>query len=290
MIHDTPLIGGLSELAGAYDALLCDVWGVLHNGEAAHPGVVDALSRFRAQGGAVLLISNAPRPGGLIPSQLTRLGIPADAYDDILTSGDVTRTLLASGTLGHTCFHIGPERDLPLFDGLDLSRVPEADADFTVCTGLYDDETETPENYRDQLTRLQTRKQHLVCANPDIVVERGSEMIYCAGALARFYEEIGGAVTYLGKPYAPIYETARTRLAKITGKPVPDPRILAVGDGVLTDIAGAHAQKIDALFVTGGIAWEACGDRAETPDPERVTRFCAEAGVRPRAALPRLVW
>lgn len=290
MKHDIPLISGLSELAAAYDALLCDVWGVLHNGEVAHPGVVDALGRFRAQGGAVLLISNAPRPASVIPPQLTRLGIPVDVYDDILTSGDVTRTLLAGGTLGRACFHIGPERDLPLFEGLDLPRVPEAEADFVVCTGLYEDETETPEDYRDQLTRLCARKQHLVCANPDIVVERGSEMIFCAGALARFYEEIGGAVTYLGKPYAPIYETARARLAEIAGKPVSDSRILAVGDGVLTDIAGANAQKIDALFVTGGIAWEACGDRAETPDPDRVARFCAEAGVRPRAALSHLVW
>lgn len=285
-----PIVAGLGAFAGRYDALLCDVWGVLHNGAQAHGGVVEALKRYRGGGGRVLLLSNSPRPSAAIPAQLEGFGIPADAYDGVVTSGDATRSLLDSGELGRACYHLGPDRDLPLFDGVDMTRVPERDAEFVLCSGLFDDEIETPDDYREQLGRFLDRNLVMVCANPDVVVERGAKMIYCAGAIARLYEELGGDTRYLGKPYAPIYQRARVRLGEIAGAPVADARILAVGDGALTDIAGANAQKIDALFITGGIAWEACGETADTPDVERVARFCGEAGVRPVAAMPRLVW
>jgi len=285
-----PLISGLSAIAERYDALLCDVWGVLHNGHTAYPGVAAALGAFRARGGHVLLLSNAPRPSGELPAMLGRMGIPAEVYDGILTSGDATRSPLREHVFGRACYHIGPERDLPLFEGTGVSLVDEEAAGFVLVTGPFNDETEGPEDYRAQFTRLVERRLPLVCANPDIVVERGPRHIYCAGALAGLYEELGGSVTYFGKPHGPIYGVARQRLREIAGTPVPDARILAVGDGLMTDMKGANAQGIDGLFVTGGIAAAFCGDDPERPEPERVRKTCAEAGIHPVAALPRLVW
>ena len=285
-----PIIPGLSAIADRYDALLCDVWGVLHNGKDAYPGVVDALHAFRAKGGHVLLLSNAPRPSTELPGMLARMGIPSDAYDGILTSGDATRDCLREHRFGRDCYHIGPERYLPLFDGTGVHRVDEEHGAFILVTGPFDDEVEGPEDYRDQFTRLVERRLPLICANPDIVVERGPRHIYCAGALARLYEELGGAATYFGKPHGPIYTVARHRLMEIAGRPIPDTHILAVGDGLPTDMKGAHAQGIDALFVTGGIAAAKCGPDPEKPRAELVTALCAEAGVAPVGALPRLVW
>jgi HAD superfamily hydrolase (TIGR01459 family) len=285
-----PLIPGFSTIADRYDALLCDVWGVLHNGREAYPGVADALSKFRAKGGHVLLLSNAPRPSTRLPAMLQRLGIPSDAYDGILTSGDATREVLTNHTYGRACYHIGPERDLPLFDGTNISLVDEEHAGFVLVTGPFNDEVEGPEDYREQFTRLAARGIPLLCANPDIVVERGPRHIYCAGSLARLYEELGGAATYFGKPHGPVYGTARHRLMEISGRPIPDTHILAVGDGLPTDMKGAKGQGIDALFITGGIAAAACGPDPEHPQAELVAKVCAEAGVQPVAAMPRLIW
>ncbi|HEX7774934.1 MAG TPA: TIGR01459 family HAD-type hydrolase [Parvibaculum sp.] len=285
-----PLLKNFSAIADRYDALLCDVWGVLHNGHEAYPGVAAALHGFRAKGGAVLLLSNAPRPSTQLPAMLERMSIGASTYDGILTSGDATRAYLASHTLGRNCYYIGPERDLALFDGTGVARVEEDDAAFVLVTGPFDDEVEGPEDYREQFLRLIDRRLPLVCANPDIVVERGARHIYCAGALARLYEELGGNATYFGKPHGPIYGVARQKLMEITGKPIPDTRILAVGDGLPTDIKGANGQGIDALFITGGIAAKACGPDPEHPDPILVAKACAQAGVRPVAAAARLVW
>ena len=284
------LISGLSAIAARYDALLCDVWGVLHNGREAYPGVADALGRFRAGGGRVLLLSNAPRPSTTLPEMFERMGIPHDVYDGILTSGDATRTYLGSRTLGDACYYIGPDRDLALFDGTGVERVDEAQAAFILVTGPFNDEIEGPEDYRRQFENLVARRLPLVCANPDIIVERGSKHIYCAGALAALYEELGGEVVYFGKPHRPIYEAARRRLADIAGGPVADARILAVGDGPLTDMLGAGDAGIDALFVTGGIAAADCGPAPESPDEARVEAVLARAGVRAVAAMPRLVW
>ncbi|HAC59204.1 MAG TPA: TIGR01459 family HAD-type hydrolase, partial [Rhodobiaceae bacterium] len=234
------LIPGLSVIADNYDALLCDVWGVLHNGKKAYPGVPQALANFRAKGGHVLLLSNAPRPSDALPAMFENLGIPHDVYDGILTSGDATRLCLASHELGTRCYHIGPDRDLALFDQTGVERVGENDADFILVTGPFDDEVEGPEDYRTQFERLTARGLPLICANPDIVVERGDRHIYCAGALARLYDELGGRTIYFGKPHGPVYGIARERLAGFAGKAVPDRRILAIGDGPLTDIKGAN--------------------------------------------------
>lgn len=285
-----PLISGLSEIADRYDALLCDVWGVLHNGQVAYPGVADALLRFRAKGGTVLLLSNAPRPSTQLPAMLERMGIAGSAYDGILTSGDATKTFIASHELGTKCHSIGPGRDNNLFDLSGVEIVPADEAEFIVVTGPNDDEVEGPEDYREPFTPLVTRKLPLVCANPDIVVERGTRHIYCAGALARLYEEMGGTVIYFGKPHGPIYDVARARLLEIKKKAIPDHRILAIGDGIATDIKGAAGAGIDSLFISGGIAAAECGDSPEKPDAAKVTAFCAKAGLNPVAAAGRLNW
>ncbi|MBX3508812.1 MAG: TIGR01459 family HAD-type hydrolase [Parvibaculum sp.] len=284
------LLSGLSVLADDYDALLCDVWGVLHNGRVAYPGVADALGRFRAKGGHVLLLSNAPRPSDALPVMFRQMGIPEDVYDGILTSGDATKSFLASHELGTRCYHIGPERDLPLFDGTKVERVGEASADFILVTGPFDDEVEGPEDYRASFEQLTARALPLICANPDIVVERGDRHIYCAGALAKLYGELGGKVIYFGKPHGPVYGIARQRLAAFAGAAIPDSRILAVGDGPLTDIKGANDTGIDALFITGGIAAADCGPSPEGPEEDRVSHVLTRAGVRAVGAMPRLVW
>lgn len=284
------LIPGLSAIAGDYDALLCDVWGVLHNGRTAYPGVADALGRFRAAGGHVLLLSNAPRPSDALPVMFRQMGIPEDVYDGILTSGDATKACLASHEYGTRCHHIGPERDLPLFEGTGVARVGEAEAEFILVTGPFNDETEGPEDYRESFQRLTARSLPLICANPDIVVERGDRHIYCAGALAKLYGELGGKTVYFGKPHGPIYGIARRRLAEFAGAAISDQRILAVGDGPLTDIKGANDAGLDALFITGGIAAADCGPSPEAPEEERVIHVLERAGVRAAGAMPRLVW
>jgi len=285
-----PLISGLSAIADNYDALLCDVWGVLHNGSRAYPGVPDALARFREKGGTVLLLSNAPRPSAALPEMFERLGVPHDVYDGILTSGDATKECLASHRYGTACYHIGPERDLPLFEGTGVSRVAEDDGEFILVTGPFDDETEGPDDYTEQFQRLAARGLPMICANPDILVERGERLIYCAGALARAYEELDGKTVYFGKPHGPIYDIARERLAGFRGEGVPDARILAIGDGLATDIKGANGTGIDALFVTGGVFAAECGDDPEQPEPEKVRIVLAKHGVRAVGAMARLAW
>jgi HAD superfamily hydrolase (TIGR01459 family) len=276
-------VAGLSELAADYDGLLCDVWGVLHNGLRAFPHAVDAISRFRAAAGPVILITNAPRPCGSIQRQLRTLGVPDDAYDAIVTSGDVTRSVIA-GRPGLPLFHLGPDRDLPFYEGLDVRFVGENEAELVSCTGLVNDDVETPEDYRPVLERLAERGLTMVCANPDIVVERGDRLLYCAGALAELYGELGGTAILAGKPHAPIYDAAKHRAAELgAGK------LLAVGDGLATDIRGASANGIPAFFISGGIHAADFGSAA-TPDPSRIAaRLDAEA-LAPVAFAPALTW
>ena len=206
-----------SDLAPDYDVLLCDVWGVVHNGVAAFPEACDALARFRAGGGTVVLVTNAPRPGEGVQRILDRFGVQREAYDGITSSGDVTRSIIASRR-GERVFHLGPERDVPMFTGLDAQRSPLETADYVVCSGLFDDTTETPESYRGMLTTMRERALFMVCANPDIVVERGATLVYCAGAIAELYLTLGGEVLFCGKPHAPIYEAALAKAAAARGR------------------------------------------------------------------------
>ena len=242
----------LRDLVGNTDVVLSDIWGVVHNGLVAFPEACEALHTFRAQGGTVILITNAPRPADSVQRQLRKLGVADDTYDAIVSSGDLTRQFVASHP-GQKVFWIGPERDSSIHRGLDVVHSTLEQADYIICTGLFDDETESAENYRDMLLQARERKLTLICANPDIVVERGDRLIYCAGAVAELYRELGGEVIFYGKPHRPIYERAIALATGRRGHATPLARVLAIGDSVRTDLAGAHAFGIDCLFVTRGI-------------------------------------
>jgi HAD superfamily hydrolase (TIGR01459 family) len=276
-------------LSDGYDVLLSDVWGVVHNGVAATSEACDALMRFRAGGGTVVLITNAPRPGGIVMHKtLDPLKVPRAAYDGIVSSGDVTHALIAARA-GQRVFHIGPPRDIGIFNGLDAPVAPVEDADYAVCSGLTDDITETPEDYRGLLARMRERGLPMICANPDAVVERGDQLVYCAGAIADLYAEAGGEVIYAGKPYGPIYQQALD-IARVARGRLADPRrVLAIGDSVRTDLKGAAAFGIDCLFVTAGIHAEELGGR-DSPDTGALGDIFATAGVYPKAVMRRLAW
>jgi len=269
--------------------LLCDVWGVVHNGIAAYKAACDALVRFRESGGTVVLITNAPRPGAAVQRILDRLDVSHGAYDAITSSGDVTRKIVESRR-GQSVFHLGPERDKPIFADLDVVFAPPEHADYVVCSGLFDDTIETPEHYRDMLMAMRARSLLMVCANPDIVVERGDALLYCAGALADAYAALGGEVLYCGKPHAPIYQAALDAAAAARGcSAVPLQRALAIGDSVRTDLKGAAAFGLDSLFITSGIHAEEYGGR-HTPDPAALNGIFSAAGVTPKAVMCGLKW
>ncbi|WP_422375044.1 TIGR01459 family HAD-type hydrolase [Roseibium sp.] len=284
------LVDGLHALAPSYKGILCDVWGVLHNGVSAFDGAHKALAQYRKEtGGKVVLITNAPRPAKEVGEMLSDMGVSKGAYDDIVTSGDVTRVILAAES-DKTLLHIGHNQHQPLYDGLNATFTENDDeAELISCTGLTNDEVETPDDYRDRLQKLVERKLTMICANPDIVVERGDRLIWCAGALARLYEDLGGEVVILGKPHAPIYDAAMERLAKLAGAPVAKEDVLAIGDGLPTDIRGAVSQDIDVLFITAGIHASDFGP-SDAPDEHLIRRRLIEEGLRARAAMPRLWW
>jgi HAD superfamily hydrolase (TIGR01459 family) len=282
-----PLIDGFAPLAPGYDAVMSDVWGVIHNGVTATPAACEALIKFRAGGGTVALITNAPRPGAVVTRFLDKLNVPREVYDTIVSSGDVTRAVIKARPGKNVC-HIGPERDIGIFEGLGLNFVPFDRADYAVCTGLADDETETAESYRGLLTGMRERGLFMVCGNPDLVVERGDRLFYCAGAVADLYHELGGEVLYAGKPHAPIYQEALRQIAEKRGSAPPLSRVLAIGDSIRTDVIGATRMGIDSLFVMAGIHAEELG--REEPDLAALNAMFAEAGVAPKAVMQRLKW
>ena len=235
-----------------------------------------------------MLITNAPRPGEVVTHFLDKVGVPRNAYDGIVSSGDVTRAVMAARP-DKAVVHIGPERDLPIFDGLGLDFVTMEQADYVVCTGLRHDEVETPESYRAELGELRRRRMFMLCGNPDLVVERGDKLIYCAGALADLYGTLGGEVFYAGKPHRPIYDLALERVAALRGGALPRQRVLAIGDSIRTDLKGAIDFGIDCLFVTAGIHAEELGDRHD-PNLAALNRIFADAGIAPKAVARRLAW
>jgi HAD superfamily hydrolase (TIGR01459 family) len=290
-----PQIARLGEISDCYDAILCDIWGVLHNGVASFVEASKSLASFRRRGGAVILITNAPRPSAVIRCQLLKLGVFPEAFDAVVTSGDVTIHLIAE-RIDDPPFHLGPARDLSLFEAAEAvtgrrpALVPLAEAGYCVCTGLRDDRTETPDDYEDELRAVRERSLPMVCANPDIVIHRGDTPVYCAGALARRYEDIGGEVVYAGKPYLPIYERSIAEAQRARGVRIDRCHILAVGDGMKTDIAGAAAAGIDALFITGGIHRSTLHGQAldASADPNELRRLFAEYSLWPTAAMSAL--
>ena len=275
----------LRDLVDGTDVVLSDIWGVVHNGLESFPEACEALRMYRSQGGTVILITNAPRPADSVQRQLRKLGIADDTYDAIVSSGDLTRHYVADHP-GRKVYWLGPERDSGIYRGLDPVLAPMEAADYIVCTGLYDDETETAEDYRGMMLKARERRLPLVCANPDIVVERGDRLIYCAGAIAELYRELGGDVIFYGKPHRPIYERAMALASERRGHQIERGRVLAIGDSVRTDLAGARDFGIDCLFVTRGIHSEEF-EGIDQLDPASVKELF---GHPPKALIRELRW
>ena len=289
--HPIPLIDGLGALSGRYDAILCDIWGVLHNGHEAFRPASEALSQFRRAGGTVVLITNAPRPNPIIRDQALHFGVAPDAFDTVVTSGDVTVGMIVARGAA-PLHHIGPPRDLALIEaaaarGLRPPLVGPDEAAYILCTGLFDDNHETPEDYVERLVAFAERRVPMICANPDLVVHRGRRLLYCAGAIAELYAALGGETIYAGKPYPAIYAACLQRIAELRGAPVVARRVLAIGDALRTDLAGASAAGLDSLFVADGIHRDELHSPG-APD-DALQRLLAPPAPRPIAAIRTLV-
>ena len=292
------IIVSLASVALRYDAVFCDLWGCLHNGVAPFPAAVSALQAFRAGGGKVLLLTNAPRPKSSVIRQLDLMGVPRDAWDEVVTSGDAAQYAMLTGAVGRRVHHIGAPKDAVFFTDFaeDLQPVLRSepaitlvtlnDAEGIVCTGLNDDLTETPDDYRATLLLAKTKGLPMLCANPDIIVDLGDMRLFCAGALAVEYEKMGGKVLYFGKPHPPIYDLARRRLALLGTR--DDARILAIGDGIATDIQGGMSEGIDTLFVTGGISTNEFGSDPANPNPALLDSWLADMRLSPNFAIGHL--
>jgi len=294
----TAIIGSLAEIGGDYDAVFCDLWGCLHNGKAAYPAAVAALQDYRRSGGRVVLLTNSPRPMHSVIRQLDAMAVPQAAWDILASSGDAAQMAMLSGGVGRRVHHIGAARDEVFFTDLaadllalaqsqpPITRVALKEAEGIVCTGLADDLTETPDDYRAALLLGRTLGLPMLCANPDIVVDLGDRRLYCAGALAQAYAAMGGTVHYFGKPHPPIYDLARRRLAALTGQ--TEARVLCIGDGIGTDIQGGIAEGLDTLFITGGLEAERFGPDVERPDPALMTPWLTAMALAPTFAMGRL--
>lgn len=292
------VITSLATVAPRYDAVFCDLWGCLHNGIAPFPAAVSALQSFRAGGGKVLLLTNAPRPKSSVITQLDLMGVPRNAWDEVVTSGDAAQYAMLTGAVGRRVHHIGAPKDVAFFTDFAedlqpvlhsepaITRVALNDAEGIVCTGLNDDLTETPEDYRATLLLAKTKGLPMLCANPDIVVDMGETRLYCAGALAAAYEQMGGTALYFGKPHPPIYDLARRRLSLIGIR--DDAQILAIGDGISTDIQGGMSEGIDTLFVTGGISTSEFGNDPANPDQVLLGAWLDSMRLSPNFAIGHL--
>ncbi|TBX29141.1 TIGR01459 family HAD-type hydrolase [Nioella sediminis] len=279
----TTIIRSLSEISDRYDVLYCDLWGCLHNGYTPFAEAVEALRAFKAKGGYVLLLTNSPRPRASVEKQLEKIGVPRDCWDAIASSGDSARAAMLRGLVGRKVWFIGQPHDQSFFapmevvsDAVEITQVPLEEAEGIVCTGP-EDPSADPEVMRPKFLYAKQKNLKLLCANPDIVVDRGETREWCAGALAQLYTEMGGESLYFGKPHAPIYELARMRLAQ-AGVDCPPERILAVGDGLKTDILGAQGEPIDSLFISGGLSREDTGT-TDQPDPEKLDQALTAAQV-----------
>lgn len=285
------IIENLADIGANYDVLFCDLWGCLHNGKQAYPAAVAALQQFRRKGGKVCLMTNAPRPNQYVIAQLDRMDVPLDAWDIVVSSGDAAQDGMFSGAVGQKLWHIGTEKDDGFFndipvewrDTAPITRVSFEEAEGIVATGPFDEANETPEDYRAKFMLAKERGLKLLCANPDVVVDMGDARIYCAGALAEFYEELGGTSLYYGKPHSPVYARAK-RLMGLDD----EARILVIGDGIKTDVLGAEQEGLDCLFVTGGLAAEAFGPDVEEPNSEMLIDWLKEKQLSPKYSIGRL--
>jgi len=275
------LISGLSEIASDHDALICDVWGVVHDGQRHYPAAAEALYRFKQQHGPVVLLTNAPRVPAEVAVQCTSYGLPSDCYDVIVSSGGAAREELARRATKGTVplYYIGPDRDLPMIAGLDIARAPIEEAQVALAIGLRDDMNETPDMYTGELQAMRARGITMLCANPDLVVHRGDRLLYCAGSLAKAYEDLGGEVIYYGKPHRPVYDSALAA----AGNPK---RPLAVGDGLLTDIKGANGAGLEALFIADGVH----GEETRPYTAEHMESLFLRFGAKASAVTRALKW
>lgn len=284
----TRIVQSLAEVGGAYEALLVDLWGCYHDGIAPWPAAMAALRDYRARGGIVILLTNAPRPAYSVKRFLERIGAAEDSYDGIMSSGAACRRAIRRGEYGQRFHYVGPPRDLHMLTDLGLDDLPLEQAGAILCTGLVDDMTETPADYAGQIAEWRAHGLTLLCANPDLVVDRGERRLFCAGSLARAYERAGGAVVWFGKPHAPTYDQSFDLLAEIAGRDIPRDKVLAIGDGIGTDVKGGLDYGLDVMFVTGGLAAAEVGADPEHPDPARLEAYLAAHGVAPQFAIGRL--
>ncbi len=271
----TQIIQNIADISAPYTAVLCDLWGCLHDGIRPFDAGLTALQTLCTQGKSVWLLTNSPRPSPDVIRQLDAIGVGRDLYHGVISSGDAAIAEVANGTYGSQIYHLGPARDLPFFKTLDVTLTTQDHADAIICTGLINDETETPDDYTNALLDAKNRDLPMLCANPDIIVDRGDKRIFCAGALAAAYDKIGGRVDYAGKPHAPIYRLALAKLTAIHQN-IRAADILCIGDGIHTDIAGATAQSMPSVFITGGLAARQTETRADpqsTPNPAKLGEF-----------------
>ncbi|MEI8146899.1 MAG: TIGR01459 family HAD-type hydrolase [Alphaproteobacteria bacterium] len=283
-----PIINGLSTVADRYDLVISDIWGVLHNGMKAHQAACEALLAIRRRGIPVILLTNAPRQSPVVVGQLDRLGVPRAAYDAVVTSGDIARAYMRTRP-GQSVMHIGPAKDHVVFEGLDTPRVSLNEADYVLCTGLFNDSKETPDDYTEQLAAIRARGLFFLCGNPDKVVEVGDRLIYCAGALGDRYKEMGGEVLFAGKPFEPAYDACYDYAQRILGHSVAPKRILAIGDAMRTDVAGAVRMGVDCLFLAEGIH----GEDLIGPDGLNhagLAHLFTETGATPTYVMRALGW
>ncbi|MDB2475682.1 TIGR01459 family HAD-type hydrolase [Paracoccaceae bacterium] len=285
----TQIVNALSDISAQYDALFVDLWGCVHNGVRAFDAANKALIEYRAGGGIVVLVTNSPRPRAQVEQQLADFGVARDAWDSIASSGDSARSALFLGAVGQKIYFIGTDAELPFFEPLKLiddpiqtEHVPIEEAEGIVCTGLPTADG-TPDDVRAPLLYAKQKGLKLLCANPDIIVDRGDKREWCAGAVAQAYTEMGGTSLYFGKPHAPIYDLARRRLSAIRPN-IPDDRILAIGDGITTDIQGAIGEGIDSLFITGGLAAKETATVTQ-PDPEKLSQYVLEKQLDPTFSI-----
>ncbi|MGF1552207.1 MAG: TIGR01459 family HAD-type hydrolase [Paracoccaceae bacterium] len=284
----TQLIAGFDDVAEDYDVALVDLWGCYHDGERPYPEALEALRRYRKRGGRVVLLPNAPRPSAGVAEFLAKIGAPEDTHDAIMSSGEACQRAIATGRHGRRLHYVGPERDRAMLADLDLVSHPLEEASAVLLTGLRDDSRERPEDYDDEAGRWRALGLSVVCANPDVVVDRGATRLWCAGAVAERYAAAGGQVVWYGKPHPPSYEAAFARLRELGLTRLDRDRVVAIGGGLKTDVAGANRQGLDASIVTGGIAAAEVGDDPERPDRDRLRAYCARHGQLPRYAVARL--
>lgn len=284
------IIRSLDEIATQYDVLFCDLWGCVHNGHEPYPAAIAALQRFRQGGGQVVLMTNAPRPSQFVIEQIERMGVPADAWDIVVSSGDAAQDAMLAGAVGRKVWAISPEKDNGFFEDIPaewqdapaIEKVSLEEAEGIVCTGPFDEDTDHPHDYKARLLLAREKGLKLLCANPDIVVDMGERRIYCAGAIAEHYTELGGESLYFGKPHPPIYDLARRRL-----NIRDDARVLAIGDGINTDVLGGEDEGIDSIFVTGGLAFDQFGPDIENPDFSLLDPWLQAEGRNPTYAIGR---